>query len=65
MQKLTSNPVYIIDILEKNPKVKQRVFERLRIFGGVKFYRYLDMNNPVIRYVKENLSCEQAERMEE
>ena len=55
MRKLTFNPVYIIDILEKNPKAKQRVFDRLRKFGGVKFYRYLDMSNPVIRYVKEGL----------
>lgn len=64
-QKLRSHPEYIIDILEKDPKTKQRVFDRLRKFGGVKFYRYLDMSNPVIQYVKENLACEQAERMEE
>ena len=63
--KLRSRPKYIIDILEKAPETKQRVFNRLRKCGGVKFYRYLDMNNPVIQYVKENLACEQAERMEE
>lgn len=50
---------------KKYPETKQRVFDRLRTCGGVKFYRYLDMSNPVIQYVKENLACEQAERMEE
>lgn len=64
-QELRSHPKYIIDILEKAPETKQRVFNRLRKCGGVKFYRYLDVNNPVIQYVKENLACEQAERTEE
>lgn len=59
-QKLRSHPKYIIDILEKNPGTKQFVFNRIRKCGGVKFYRYLDMSNPVIQYVKENLACEQA-----
>lgn len=54
-KKLRLNPEYIIDILEKDPETKQRVFNRLRKFGGVKFYRYLDMNNPVIQYVKKGL----------
>lgn len=64
-KKLRLNPEYIIDILEKDQETKQRVFNRLQKFGGVKFYRYLDMNNPVIQYVKENLACEQIEIMEE
>lgn len=64
-RKLRSHPKYIIDILEKNPETKRRIFNRLRKCGGVKLYRYLDMSNPVIQYVKENLACEQAERMEE
>lgn len=64
-RKLRSHPKYIIDILEKNPETKWRIFNRLRKCGGVKFYRYLDMSNPVIQYVKENLACEQTERMEE
>lgn len=54
-QKLRSHPKYIIDILEKDTETKQRVFNRLRKFGGVKFYRYLDMSNPVIEYVKKGL----------
>lgn len=54
-RRLYSNPEYIIEILDKDPETKQRVFSRMRKFGGVKFYRYLDMSNPVIRYVKKGL----------
>ena len=57
-RKLRSHPKYIIDILEKNPETKQRIFDRLRKCGGVKFYRYLDMSNPVIQYVKKGLGEE-------
>lgn len=57
-KKLRTNPEYIIDVLEKAPETKQRVFNRLRKFGGVKFYRYLDMSNPVIQYVKKGLEEE-------
>lgn len=64
-RKLRSTPEYIINILEKDPGTKRRIFNRLRKRGGVKFYRYLDVNNPVIQYVKENLACEQIEIMEE
>lgn len=55
-QKLRHNPEHIVEILEKNPETKQRVFNRLRKCGGVKFYRYLDMSNPVIQYVKRELA---------
>lgn len=54
-RKLRSTPEYIINILEKEPVTKQQVFTRLRKCGGVKFYRYLDMSNPVIQYVKKGL----------
>lgn len=54
-KKLRLNPEYIIDILEKDPETKRCVFDRMRKFGGVKFYRYLDMSNPVIQYVKKEL----------
>lgn len=54
-RKLRSHPKYIIDILEKNPETKRRIFNRLRECGGVKFYRYLDMSNPVVQYVKKEL----------
>lgn len=55
-RKLRSHPKYIIDILERDPETKQRIFNRLRKCGGVNFYRYLDMDNPIIRYVKNSLS---------
>ena len=54
-RKLRSHPKYIIDILDKDPETKQRVFNRLRKCGGIKFYRYLDMSNPAIQYVKKGL----------
>lgn len=64
-ENLRKNPDLIIRFLNELPETKQRVFNRMLKCGGVKFYRYMDMSNPVIRYVKENLACEQAERMEE
>ena len=53
--KLHSYPKYIIDILEKDPETKHLVFNRMKKCGGVHFYRYLDMSNPVIQYVKKGL----------
>ena len=55
-ENLRRNPELIIVLLNEVPETKERVFNRLAKFGGVKFYRYLDMDNPVIRYVKDNLS---------
>lgn len=55
-RKLYSEPEYIVDFLKQYPEIEQRVFNRLRKCGGVKFYRYLDMSNPVIQYVKKG-SC--------
>lgn len=52
---LRKSPEKIIEILSNKPLVKERVFERLRKCGGVKWYRYLDMSNPVIQWVNENL----------
>lgn len=52
---LCNSPEKIIEILSNKPPVKERVFKRLRKLGGVKWYRYLDMSNPVIRWVNENL----------
>ena len=52
---LSKNPEKIIEILENKSNVKQRVFNRLRQCGGVKWYRYLDMSNPIIQWVNENL----------
>lgn len=61
-ENLRKNPELIIYFLNELPETKQRVFNRLRKFGGVKFYRYLDMDNPVIRYVKYWL-CEHFEKV--
>ena len=55
---LSKNPEKIIEILENKSNVKQRVFNRLRQCGGVKWYRYLDMSNPIIQWVNENLKSE-------
>ena len=52
---LNKNPEKIIEILENKPYAKQRIFGRLKNFGGVKWYRYLDMGNTVIRWANENL----------
>lgn len=52
---LKNNPEKIIELLSNKPLVKERVFGRLKKCGGVKWYRYLDMSNPVIRWVNKNL----------
>lgn len=52
---LRKNPQLIIDMLNEIPEAKTLVINRLRKFGGVKWYRYVDMENPVIRWVNENL----------
>lgn len=35
--------ILINELLEEFTETKRRVFERLNRFGGVKFYRYLNM----------------------
>lgn len=54
-KKLRETPEYIIELLEEYPGTKRLIFERLNRVGGVKFYRYLDMNCDVIQYVKSEL----------
>lgn len=54
-ENLRRSPELIIPFLNELPETKQKVFNRLRKCGGVKFYRYLDMSNPVIQYVKKGL----------
>ena len=54
-ENLRKNPELIIHFLNEFPETKQLVFNRLRKCGGVKFYRYLDMSNPVVQYVKKGL----------
>ena len=52
---LRKNPELMIEMLDENSEVKTLVFNRLRKMGGVKWYRYLEMSNLVIQWVKENL----------
>lgn len=52
---LKRKPELIIQMVEKIPELKERVMKRLKRCGGVKWYRYLDMSNPVIRWVNENV----------
>ena len=52
---LRRNPEMIIELLEEINDAKELIFNRLQKFGGVKFYRYLDMSNPVIQYIKKGL----------
>lgn len=54
-KQLRKRPELIIYWLNDMPEAKSKVINRLKKFGGVKWYRYLDMNNPVIRWVNENL----------
>lgn len=51
---LRNKPEKIIDMLEQNPVAKENVFRRLNMFG-VKFYKYLDMGNEIIQYVKKGM----------
>ena len=52
---LKKHPESIIKMLDECPTAKELVFNRLKKFGGVKWYRYLDMSNQVIRWVNDNL----------
>ena len=54
-QKFRINPELIIPLLEAMPETKERVFDRIKKFGGVKFYKYLDKENELIKYVNSNL----------
>ena len=48
-------PELIIEKTERVPGLKEKVMKRIKLLGGVKWYRYLDMSNPVILWVNENL----------
>lgn len=54
-KKLRKTPEYIIELLEEYPETKALIFDRINRCGGVKFYRYLDMNCDVIQYVQSEL----------
>lgn len=55
VRKLQIDPNLIIQLFDDRPDIKEIAFNVLKESGGVKWYRYLDMNNPVIRWVNENL----------
>lgn len=54
VRKLQIDPNLIIQLFDDSPDTKEIAFNALKESGGVKWYRYLDMNNPVIRWVNEN-----------
>lgn len=54
-QKLRRRPERIIPMLENNPETKERIFQRIRKFGGTKFYRYLDMDTRIIQYIRKEI----------
>lgn len=60
--KLRKRPELIIELLEDMPHTKKRVFDRIRKFGGVRFYKYLDMENELIKWVKSNLAEMEKEK---
>ena len=62
LRRLKREPEQIIEMTDKIPGLKERVMQRLKLFGGVEWYRYLDVTNPVIRWVNENLEGK-ADRM--
>lgn len=55
---LRKRPEDIIKLLEKRPETKERVFDRILKFGGIKFYKYLNMDSELIKYIKHNLEME-------
>lgn len=55
LRRLKRCPEEIIEATEQVPGLKEKVMNQLKLFGGVEWYRYLDMNNPVIQWVNENL----------
>lgn len=56
--KFRKEPELIIELLEDMPETKKKVFRRIKAFGGVKFYKYLNMENELIKYIKQNLGME-------
>ena len=55
VRELQIDPNLIIQLFDDRTDIKEIAFNALKESGGVKWYRYLDMNNPVIRWVNENL----------
>lgn len=55
LRQLKRHPEQIIEAIEQISGLKEKVMNRLKLFGGVKWYRYLDMSNPVIQWLNDNL----------
>lgn len=55
VRKLQVDPNLIIQLFDDRPDIKEIAFNALKESGGVKWYSYLDMNNPVIQWVNESL----------
>ena len=55
LKQLKRHPEQIIEAIEQISGLKEKVMNRLNLFGGVKWYRYLDMSNLVIQWVNDNL----------
>ena len=55
VRKLQIDPNLIIQLFDDRPDTKEIAFNALKESGGIKWYRYLNMNNPVIRWVNEKL----------
>ena len=62
MRMLKKNPEQIIKLTEGVPGLKESVMQRLEYLGGVEWYRYLDMNNPVVQWVNDGLDEVKDER---
>lgn len=60
-RQLKKKPELIIMFLNDISETKKKVFDRLKRCGGVKWYHYLDVSNPVIRWVNEHLGEQEVE----
>ena len=56
--KLRKRPELIMELLEEMPETKEHVFARIARFGGIKFYKYLNQECELIKYIKANIKEE-------
>ena len=56
--RLKKSPEYIIALLDNRPETKKRVFDRLNKFGPVKFYKYLDKDAAIIKYIEKEVNSQ-------
>lgn len=55
LRRLKRHLEQIIEAVEEILGLKGKIMNRLKLFCGVQWYSYLDMSNPVIQWVNENL----------